>query len=115
MRTRTRDDGMVTVETAVALPGLLLFLTAAAGLVVALGCELRLVDAARETARQVARGETEGDAVRAGRAVGPDGTRIEVRREGDLIRVTARYGLTPFGLLPAVPLRAVAVTESEQP
>src|SRR5206468_10387938 len=56
---RLRDErGMVTAETAVVLPVLLLVLAGAVAAVTVVGVQLRCVDAAREGARAAARGET---------------------------------------------------------
>src|SRR5436305_1861879 len=52
-----REAGMVTAETAVVLPVLLLVLAGAVAAVTVIGAELRCVDAAREGARAAARGE----------------------------------------------------------
>ena len=49
---------MVTAETAVVLPVLLLVLAGAVAAVTVVGAQLRCVDAAREGARAAARGET---------------------------------------------------------
>ena len=54
---RRRDAGMVTAETAVVLPVLLLVLAGAVAAVTVVGAQLRCVDAAREGARAAARGE----------------------------------------------------------
>ncbi len=48
---------MVTAETAVVLPVLLLVLAAVVAAVLVVGAQLRCVDAAREGARAAARGE----------------------------------------------------------
>ena len=57
VRMLSRDDGMVTAETAVVLPVLLLVLAGAVAAVVVVGAHLRVVDAAREGTRAAARGE----------------------------------------------------------
>ena len=55
---RLRDErGMVTAETAVVLPVLLLVLAGAVAAVTVVGAQMRCVDAAREAARAAARGE----------------------------------------------------------
>lgn len=79
-----RDRGAVTVEAALALCSLAVFLAAAVGALAAAGGSIRCVDAARELARLAARGE----AAR-GRAVAtqlaPSGARLVLRADGDLV------------------------------
>ena len=74
---------MVTAETAVVLPVLLLVLAGAVAAVVVVGAQLRCVDAAREGARAAARGESGGRGGRRWRA-GPARTARAVthRRPG---------------------------------
>src|SRR5688500_20233283 len=67
-----RDAGMVTAETAVVLPVLLLVLAGAVAAVTVVGAQLRCVDAAREGARAAARGESVAEV-----------TRSEERRGGE--------------------------------
>ncbi len=79
--------------------------------------QVRVVDAARETARAVARDEPRGAAVALGERVAPAGTRISVASEGGLIRVRAVTTVKgPGGLfdfLPGVDVEAEAVTAKE--
>jgi hypothetical protein len=79
-----RDHGAVTVEAALALCTLAVFLAVAVGAIAAAGGSIRCVDAARELARLAARGEPDR-----GRAVAtrlaPAGARIALRTEGDLV------------------------------
>ena len=53
------DTGSATVETALALPSLLLLTLALAGIITGLAMQIRCVDAARLGARATARGESE--------------------------------------------------------
>jgi len=80
--------------------------------------QLRVVDAAREAARSVARGDAVGAAVERGRQVGPEGTRMEVSVDGDQVQATATARVKgPGGLfrwLPGVDVRARAVALSEE-
>jgi hypothetical protein len=81
---------MVTAETAVTLPVLLLVL--ALGLWV-LGCvqaELRCVDAAGLAARAAARGEPVSVVVATARGAAPAGATVRVSAEGAQVRVTVR-------------------------
>lgn len=99
---------MVTAETAVVLPVLLLVLAAAVAGVTVVGAQLRCVDAAREGARAAARGEVTA-AELAGRAA-PDGAVIGVTVAGDEVRVTVSAEVRPLGPLPLrVPVTAEAV------
>ena len=75
---------MVTAETAVVLPVLLLVLAGAVAAVTVVGAQLRCVDAAREGARAAARGE---DVATVRALVATGGTGRDDRRGG---RATAR-------------------------
>ncbi|MDT9594763.1 pilus assembly protein [Nocardioides zeae] len=86
-RDRRGQRGAVTAETVMVLP-LLVAVTLALCWLVGLGVQqARTVDAARETARLLARDVGDAEAVAAGRAVAPDGARIEVGADGDRVRV----------------------------
>ena len=101
---------MVTAETAVVLPVLLLVLAAAVAAVTVVGAQLRCVDAAREGARAAARGEDVAvvralvvDAAQAGAEVG-----VSVGHEEVRVVVAAR--VAPLGPVPfSVPVSAEAV------
>ncbi|WP_458174567.1 TadE family type IV pilus minor pilin [Modestobacter lacusdianchii] len=91
---------MVTAETAVVLPVLLVVLAGAVAAVVVVGAQLRCVDAAREGARAAARGDEHGRVVAlAGRAA-PDGARTDVGGDGESVRVTVSVTVAPLGPLP---------------
>lgn len=94
------ERGAVTAETVMVLP-LLVLLTAALCWLLAVGAaQVRAVDAARETARLAARGDTDAVAIDAGRRVAPSGAQVVLSRGGD--DVTARViGAVPLpgGLL----------------
>ena len=118
-RGRRTDAGMVTAETAVALPALVVVLVFALWSVTAVTAQLRCVDAARIGARALARGDAPASAVAAARAAAPEGARVVVSRSGDLVvvdvlaatRLPGRWS----GLLPGVALsgRAVASIEGD--
>lgn len=80
--------------------------------------QVRAVDAARETARAVARGDDQQSAVGRGLAVAPEGSRISVVQDGDLVRVTVTGRVEgPGGLfahLPSPRLHAEAVAAQEE-
>ncbi|GAA0943873.1 TadE family type IV pilus minor pilin [Pseudonocardia zijingensis] len=83
-RDHHRDRGAVTVEAALALCTLAVFLTVAVGALAAAGGSIRCVDAARELARLAARGEADrGHAVAA--QLAPSGARIALHTDGDLV------------------------------
>ena len=79
--------------------------------------QVRVVDAAREVARAVARGEDEGTAVALGRRVAPEAARVTVGDEGDLVTADVAAGVRgPGGLLrflPEVRVHASAVALKE--
>jgi hypothetical protein len=78
------DRGAVTVEAALALCSLAVFLALAIGSVAAVAGTVRCVDAARELARLAARGEPDrGREVAA--ALAPGGARFELARDGDTV------------------------------
>ena len=80
------DRGAVTVEAALALSTLVVFLALALGALAAVAESVRCVDAARELARLAARGEPErGRAVAA--RLAPDGARLDLTRDGDTVSV----------------------------
>jgi len=80
--------------------------------------QVRVVDAARETARAAARGEEPSVAVDAGRRVVPDGGVVAVAVSGDEVTATATARVRgPGGLfdfLPGVVVTAQAVARSEE-
>ncbi|SDF17848.1 TadE-like protein [Blastococcus fimeti] len=100
---------MVTAETAVVLPVLLLVLLCAVAAVTVVGAQLRCVDAAREGARAAARGETDAVVAELAGRVAPEGADTAVRAEGDRVRVTVSVELAPLG---PVPLRTRVSAEA---
>ena len=102
-----------------ALP-LLLAVTVGLVWLLAVGAaQVRTVDAARETARAVARGDPVAAAVRRGREVAPPGSAVTVRGDGAEVtavvvgRVSGPGGL--FGRLPGATVSAQAVAAVEEP
>lgn len=103
-----RDAGSVTVEAALGIASLVVVVALAAAGAAAALTQIRLVDAARETARVAAMsGPTEG--VAAGRAVAP-GAQVTVDSGG--ASVTAVVVASARGL-PGVELTARAVARIE--
>lgn len=80
--------------------------------------QVRVVDAARETARAFARDEPAPTALDLGRRVGPEDARITYQREAGVVRVhVAAQVEGPGGLfafLPGVEVAAEAVAAREQ-
>ncbi|MGQ0841581.1 TadE family type IV pilus minor pilin [Actinokineospora sp.] len=105
------DRGAVTVEAAIALCGLTLVLALAIGGLSAVVDQIRCVDAAREAARLVARGEPDRAHVVAGE-IAPRGAEIRIRRTGDTVSVEVS-AVPVGGLLPGVRLRADAHAVAE--
>lgn len=108
-RRRGRDEGMVTAETAVVLPVLLLVLAGAVAAVVVVGAQLRCVDAAREGARAAARGDPPSTVTQLVRRAAPDGAVVSVIPEGEQVRVTVAVDVAPLG---PVPLRVRVAAEA---
>ena len=114
---RGQDErGAVTAEAALVLP-LLVALTAALCWLLAVGAaQVRTVDAAREAARLVARGEDQGTAVALAQRIAPDGAAVSISL-GDaevVVRVTARVD-GPGGLLGGLPGAQVDATAVAAP
>ncbi len=109
----------MTAELVLALPTLLAVTTGLVWLLAVGAAQVRTVDAARETARAVARGDDVGEAVAVGERVAPDGVDVVVSTEGD--RVVARAsGQVPgpgglFSFLPGAEVAAEAVALAEEP
>jgi hypothetical protein len=93
-----------------ALCSLVLVLALAVGAVAAVGAQLRCLDAAREGARLVARGEPDRARQAAG-AIAPGGAQVDVRIVGD--EVTVEVSSSAVGSLPGLTVsgRAVGVLE----
>jgi len=110
--------GAVTAETALVLP-VLVAMTIGLVWVLSVGAaQLRVVDAARETARAVARGDDVGSALAAGERVAPDGAQVTVAGGGPggevvAVAVARIDGPTVLAWLPGVTVRAEAVAVVE--
>lgn len=116
-RATRADHGAVTAEVAIVLPMLMATMLAglwAVGLVVA---NIRCIDAARDIARAVARGEPAAEAERIGERAAPEGAVVAISQEQSIVRVVvkseARLDWTLFDKLPAVPIVGRATIEAE--
>lgn len=118
--TRRRRDqrGAVTAELALALPILVAVTIGLVWLLAVGSAQIRVVDAARETARSVARGDSVDEAVAAGERVAPEGSRVSVSRgDGRVIATATGQVRGPGGLfsfLPGVRVEAEAVAVDEE-
>ena len=78
---------------------------------------MRMVDAAREAARAVARGDGADAALDRGRQVAPSGAVLSVTTTGDAVEVSGRVEVDGAGglleVLPSVELTADAVSARE--
>lgn len=110
------DHGMVTLEVALALPLIVVAVVAGAVLLAAGATQARLTDAARATARELARGDSAGDALAAGRHVAPD-AEVSIVRVGPVIEVAASQQIRgPGPVLGALSrtMTASVVTSAEE-
>jgi len=108
----------VTAELALVLPILVAVTVGLVWLLAVGAAQVRTVDAARETARALARGEDQDAAVARGMQVAGRGSTIAVSRSGREVRVTVTGDVPgPGGLfshLPTPTVRAEAVAAEEQ-
>ncbi len=110
-RAPDRDSGAVTVEAAIALGAFVAVLALALGAVCAAIDQLRCIDAAREAARLVARGEP--DRARAVAAeIAPASADVGIILRGDTIQVDVR-AVPVNGLLPGLQLHGAAYAIAE--
>ena len=110
------DEGAVTAETALVLPALVIVLVAAVWVVSLAAAQLRCVDAAREAARSLARGDPPQVAAQLAKQVAPTGAVLDVATSDGLLRVSVRATARAPGLLhqlPTVTVTGEAVTVPE--
>ncbi len=105
----------MTAETAVALPALVLVLTASLWAVAATDAQLRCVDAARAGARAAARGEAPEQVRAVVLRLAPADTTVSVAAGAGTVRVEVTATVRPLwrSFLPPVRLRASAVSDTE--
>lgn len=119
MRRRDRGDpGAVTAELALGIP-LLLALTVALVWMLAVGAaQVRVIDASREAARAVARGDDAAAAEQVARRIAPPGASVRILSGDGEVQVTTRARVdAPGGLLGGlrgITVAAVAVALVEQ-
>jgi Flp pilus assembly protein TadG len=105
------DRGAVTVETAIALTAFVMVLALAFGAISAAIDQLRCIDAAREAARLVARGE-DVRARTAAAQIAPDDAEIAITVREDTVQVDVRTAPLS-GLLPGLRLHGDAYAIAE--
>jgi Flp pilus assembly protein TadG len=120
-RTPRRDErGAVTAELAMAIP-LLVAVTLGLVWLLSLGtAQVRMVDATREAARAIARGDSVEEAISRAQPVAPEGSTLSVSaEEGGQVVVTGTAEVDGvgglFAFLPSVELSARAVAAAEEP
>jgi Flp pilus assembly protein TadG len=101
------ERGSATVEAAIAVCAVVVMLAMALAGSAAVLAQMRCIDAAREAARLVARGES-ARAEQAARRVAPTGASIVVHVQGDeaVVEVAAE---SAGGVLPGLSVRAEAI------
>lgn len=110
------ERGAVTAEAAIVMPILVVFALGLAWLVSLGVTQVRSVDAAREVARAVARGE-QSTGTSLGKRVAPTGSAIAVSKSGETVVVTVAAPVRGpgglFGFLPTFTVHAEAVSAME--
>lgn len=111
------ERGAVTAEAAVALPVLVGLALGLVWLVALAVTQVRVVDAARETARALARDEPAATARELGRRVAPEHAMITIKDDAGEVRVhvvgTVQGPGGLFAFLPGVEVEAEAVAAKE--
>jgi hypothetical protein len=107
---------MVTIENAMAMFGLVL-VTAFGAFAISVGVtQVRCVDAARDTARASARGESDAVSRQAGERSAPSGAQIAIEHSGTTVRVVVEASVRAPGLLSrvgAIDLSAGSTVDAE--
>lgn len=116
-----REEGAATAELALGVP-LLLALTVGLVWMLAVGAaQVRVVDASREAARAIARGDDVASARAVALRIAPEGASVRVEvGEDRVVVVTSARVAAPGGLLASVPGvtvsdEAVALVEESSP
>jgi hypothetical protein len=110
------EAGVVTAETAIVSMGLVIIAVAML-FVVAVGiAQVRCVDASRDVARALARGESEAHSVDLGRLTAPAGAQFSTSTAGGVVRVDVSATVTGPGVLRrfgGVQVRSTSAVASE--
>lgn len=111
------EKGMVTAEAALVLPMVAAFCLVLVWLVSVGVAQVQVVDAARDAARAIARGEDQDVAATAARRTAPDGSHVEFDASAEVVTVRVsvqatapRWLLVP---LPAIPVGSSSTVEVE--
>ena len=116
---RSSQRGAVTAELAMAVPLLLAVTLGLVWLLALATAQVRMVDATREAARAVARGDSIDEALERGRLVAPAGAALTVTTVDDRVVVSGSVTVDGVGglfdALPSVDLTADAVAAREDP
>ena len=117
-RRRAGERGAVTAELALGLPLLLSVTVGLVWLLAAGAAQVQVIDASREAARALARGDDQASAVALAEQIAPDSARVAVKVEGGHVEVSTSARISgPAGLfshLPAVHVSADAVAVVEK-
>lgn len=118
LRRATRpDDGMVTAEAALVLPLVAAFALAVTWLTSIGIDQVRVVDAARDAARAVARGGDDLAAAQAARRTAGSDADVVIHHDAGLVTVTVTVTASPPSWLlvpmPAVDVKADSTVEAE--
>lgn len=112
------ERGAATAELALVLPLLVAVTIGLVWLLSVGAAQVRAVDAARETARVAARGDSDGEAVDRGRRVAPPGASVGLSRGSGEVTATVEAEVSGpgglFGFLPSVRVQARAVATDEE-
>ena len=111
-RRRQSDAGYATVEAALAIPTLVLFTVALAGILAGLSTQIRCVDAARLGARAAARGEPAAEIQTAVSRAAP-GSSMHISTEDGLVHVTVAAPVAAVPMLRAFTVHAEAYEADE--
>ncbi len=116
---RRNDDGSVTAEAAIVLPLVAAFALVLVWMIAVGIAQVRVVDAARDAARALARGDDEAVALHVADRTAPDHSTVSSSRTGDTVTVTvSSHQDAPGWLLVPLPdltLDATATVELEEP
>lgn len=114
---RRSESGAVTAETAILLPALVVLLITGMWVVGIVLANVRCIDAARDAARAVARGETNEVAEEIGSRAAPPGAEIEINRDGQEVEVVvsapAKLDWLLLSGLPSVEVQGRSVVQVE--